>query len=570
MKLTPEQKARLKALLAIATRNEAEETEFKKLDAMAKTEGYDPAKEKEEEGLSEEAVKALIDKGVTEGVTKGLKALGIDDALLTSVKTSLESTKGLTADTVESIVKKHLGGDGIDKTALLAEIKKSITEGAPKGVTEAELTKALSTFADTIREKSSHQFPAGGHGVDHYPIEHRAGNLTVAQKQLLNICLGAVAQEGLDKSNFGQGIKRPTGMNDGITPVQLQAAVRAGEMGLKSLRNSLVYGRKTLLTSTGSGTGDELVPSDLSSDLGMRLYLESPIAAEFMSSEIDMPTNPFTLPLITTRATFYRGSENPGSDPTDGTPGTGNTVLTAAKLIGMCTYTYEADEDSIISILPMLQEQLGSGAADALEDAIINGDTAGTHQDTDTEAAGATVAATLFNGLRKLALAISGLKADLSTGNISAANILGLKKLLLKYGVRPRDLLIICGVKGHSSFLGLDETLTADKVGNDRAAILTGSAPQLFGSKIIVSARCREDTDATGVNGASGNTKGTVLLVHKPSFIMGVRRGFTVEVDVDKKQQLNYVIASFRRAFMPRETPSATISSVAIGYNFTP
>jgi len=571
MKLTAQEKARYKALLQKADRNADEETEFKALKAKADAEGYKgdgtDAEDQDGKSLSDTEVKKLI----ADGVSNGLKTLGISDDLLTKITASIEGSKStLTVVEVEAAIKKHLGGGDVDKAALVAEITKSIKENTPAaGINQTQLDEAMTKFADQFKTASKHQFPAGK-GFDHYPVEHRSGNMTVAQKQLLNICLMNVSDEGLAKSNFGQGIKRPTNQNDGIDAKVLANAKNAGAIGLKKLQQEIMLGRKTLLTSTAAGSGDELVPSDLSSDLQMRLYIESQLAAEFMASEIDMPTNPFTLPLITTRAAFRVGhAEGSTTALDDGTPGTGNTVLTAAKLIGLCEYTYESDEDSIIAILPMLQQQLSSGAADAFEDAVINGDTTSTHQDTDT-ALIARAPGKLFKGLRKYALAVSALKADLSTGNISAANVLALKKLMLKYGLRPRELLIITGVKGHSSFLGLDETITADKVGNDRAAILTGDAPQLFGSRIVVSSQCREDTDATGVNGASGNTKGTMLIVHRPSFIVGVRRDFLVEVDVDKKTQINSVIASFRRAFMPRETPSASISSVVCGYNFTP
>jgi len=49
---------------------------------------------------------------------------------------------------------------------------------------------------------------------------------------------------------------------------------------------------------------------------------------------------------------------------------------------------------------------------------------------------------------------------------------------------------------------------------------------------------------------------------------VGVKRGFTVEVEQDKKAQVNYVIASFRRDFIAKETPSATEPLIVAGYNF--
>src|SRR5690606_31215915 len=111
-----------------------------------------------------------------------------------------------------------------------------------------------------------------------------------------------------------------------------------------------------------------------------------------LAGEVQMPTNPFTYPLSTTRPEFERTAEL--GSATASSPGTDDLVLNAKKLTGLVEYSYEADEDSIIAILPFILGQLGEAAGDALEDAIINGDTADTHQDSDTEAAGANHAAT--------------------------------------------------------------------------------------------------------------------------------------------------------------------------------
>jgi len=305
----------------------------------------------------------------------------------------------------------------------------------------------------------------------------------------------------------------------------------------------------------------------LASDLQTRMYLESQLAAELMASEVNMPTNPFKFPMTTTRTSFYVGSEAPGSDPTESTPGTSNITLDAAKLTGMSNYSYEVDEDAIIAVLPMIQDNLASGAADAFEGALINGDTTATHQDSDIHAVTGH-ASKLFKGLRKLALAGS-VTSNLTTGGISADNILAMKKKMKRWGIRPRDLLLIVGPQGYNDLIGLDETLTFDKVGNASAArILTGEAASIFGIRIVVSSQVREDLNASGVYDGSTTTKGSILLMHRPSWLVGVKRGFTIEVDVDKKRQINSVIATFRRAFMPKETPSASLPLVVLGYNY--
>ena len=565
--MNKKQIARAKELLAIAEddRSEAQAKELNKLFALATEKGVDLSKEDAPEnapegGLSEDEVSKLV----SDGVASGLKALGIEDGTIKGIQESLDKAgSGISKEDIQAALTEHLGeNSNLDPDALKALVEESAKKAVGGVITKEQLDEALKGFKDDLQKTASkHVFP--GNDQARFPVEHRSGNLSVGQKQLLNLMVGSVSDEAIEKS----GGHRPTGINDGIEPEVLKTAQECGKRHLTKMREEIRYGKA--LTSTGSNAGDELVPTDLSSDLQLRLYLESQLASEMISSEIEMPTNPFNFPLVTTRPTFYAGSENPGSDPTESSPATAQLTFSAAKLIGMTNFSYEADEDAILSILPMVTEQLGAGAADALESAIISGDSDGTHQDSDYHAV-TSHHATLFNGMRKLALAIASLKIDLSSGGVSAANILTMKKALGKWGVRPQDLLIVFGVGGYNDAIGLSETLTAEKVGSNVARILTGEAPSIYGTRIVVSSQMRENVNASGVYDGTTTTKGTFIMFHKPSWMLGVKRGFLVEVDVDKKRQINSVIASFRRDLKPKETPAATTAqNVVIGYNYT-
>jgi hypothetical protein len=142
-----------------------------------------------------------------------------------------------------------------------------------------------------------------------------------------------------------------------------------------------------------------------------------------------------------------------------------------------------------------------------------------------------------------------------------------MKKVLRKYGVRLRDLVWITGPLGINDFGGITNVTTLEKYG-PKATILTGELSSFLGIPIITSEKCREDLNASGVYDNSTTTKGSLLLVNLSEFMVGRRRDFTVEVDKDITTQNNILVASFRRAFTPKEVPSATISSVVCGYNF--
>lgn len=436
---------------------------------------------------------------------------------------------------LDGVLKKHATADG--KTVPASSVKAIIDD-------------AIKEQTDAIRKdpKFKHNADDANNNkvVIELPCSWSKGNLPVHAKQLLNIML-----------------MKP--LNDGIGEDMVKQAVNLGDRMVQKYKSLARRGEKAL-TSTGTGTGDEFVPTDLSSELQRRLYLSSDLAALLAGREVDMPSQPYDYPLSTTRPTFYlEGTENTAA--TASNPGTGKITLNAKKLMGQIDFSYELEEDSIIPVLPFVQEQLGEAAADAYESAVINGDTTATHMDSDTELV-AKAAERAFTGLRKLALAISVLKLDLSTGGISEANLRAMKKAMKKYGVRVRDLVWICGAAGVNDVMGISNVSTLEKYG-PRATILTGEIASFLGIPIIVSERCREDLNASGVYDGSTTTKGSILLARVDHFIPGRRRDFTVEAFRDVKSQQFNIVASFRRAFQPKETPSATIRSVVVGYNYT-
>lgn len=579
--MNKKQLARLKALLAKASLTQAESAELHKLKALAATNNVNPETgepvtkgEGEEDssadaddagdgdddddakGLSEAEIKTLISTSIVSSFTD----LGLDAAAVKGIKEKLDAAESLTEDTITAAIKSALGSNqGVDMKALGDTVKKALKNSG--GLTEERVKSIMGDClkeyqAQNERRGNKHEFSTG---EANFPIEHRSGNLSVAQKQLLNLCLSKAPQEALDASDGGRGIKRPSGMNDGISETILRKATDDGDRFVKSYQSK---GLKAI-TAGGAGTGLELVNIDLSSDLQMRLYMESQLAQQLMASEITMPSNPFKLPLSTTRAAWSLIGE--GVNAITSNPGTAEIVLSAKKLMGYVDYSYESDEDAIIAILPWLQDNLGKGAADAFETACINGDTTGTHMDSDTTVA--TDVRKAFKGFRQYAKSVAQLLVSLATGGITAANLGAIRKASNKYGMKPQDLFWLCGTAAYNDIVLLAETLTVDKVGGANR-ILTGNAPQIFGIPIIPSAYCREDLNATGVYDGTTTTKGAVLLVHRPSWFVGVKRGFTIEVDRNIVNQTNQVVASFRRDLKPKETPSSAERMVVMGYNY--
>jgi HK97 family phage major capsid protein len=532
-KLTAAEKSELAGLTLRAKAQKIEVTDSFKTkhkdepaadDATADEPDDDASDEEAEEGLTEKQLTDIIQKAVGSKVSAEDIAKEVAKAL-TTADNKAPSLDEITKAITDTLAKSAPTLDDAGITKLTDAVKAALPK--EKAISQEDIAKIVDArVKEATKQKHFYAIEDG----------ERVGNLSVADKQLLNICL-------------------KKDMNEGIPASTLKAAEDRG--------NRVIDGMHKALTTTTANNGLELIPTDLSSTLLYRMTMESELTRRLLATEIIMPSNPFKFPLRRTRTAWRKGVQ--GTAGTASNPTTDGLTLDAAKFIAIAEYTAEAEEDAIVAMLPMLQTDLSAGGAAAFESAVLNGDTTGTHQDSDTT--DSEDVRKNFKGLRKYALAGS-LTVSFASGGISAANMHALIKKLGKWGVKASDLLFVLGSQGYHDVVDLPETLTADKAGA-AARIITGNAPSLYGVPIITSEAVREDLNASGVYDGSVTTKGSVYLLHLPSWVTGVRRAFKIETDFDKKSEVACVVASYRRDFKPMETPSATLKLCAMGFNYT-
>lgn len=491
-----------------------------------------PAEKKDKKKADENPTEVTLDE-IGELIAKSVKS---------TIEAQLEpALKGqLTEEGIKKIVADALAANKSDSTEMSAADMDILVKGV---VTEA-MTK--------IKRPSKMQHQEDDErGQIEMPVSWRKGNLAVHAKQLLNRLMGKPQDEG-------------------ITEPQLKKAVEAGEKTIDSYREHARMGKA--LTQSTSG---DLYPLDLSSELQRRLYLSSNLAAMMAAREIEMPSQPYDLPLSTTRPTFYLNNTQ-RSAQTESTPGTARPRLDAQRLIAQVNYSYEADEDSIIPVLQMIQTLLADAAAAAYESAIINGDAVGAHQDSDTDAiTGAAEKA--FNGFRVLALAQSatistsvtgGFKGDNNAGvGAGLLNMIAMKKLMKKYGINIKDLGWIVGPSAENDIMSLNQVVSLEKFG-PKATIMSGEIATILGIPIIVSEQQREDLTVNAVFLTTAGAYSAPLLVNFSQFLTGRRREFTIETFRNVQTQDNNIVASFRKAFTPLETPGTTVPSVIIAKGY--
>jgi len=315
------------------------------------------------------------------------------------------------------------------------------------------------------------------------------------------------------------------------------------------------------MDTTTAGAGLEWIPTNFSSQIIEKFELQKKVAA--MHTTITMPTDPFKLPAINAFAQAKLATE--GVAPTTTTIGTANVTLDAQKLMVDLPFTSELEEDAAVAILPLVRDAIANGLARALENATINGDDSGTHQDVDvTDGEDPRKA---WKGYRKLALPA----ATVDLGTFDYETLVSVKTAMGIFGVDPADLFWITGPVGHGKLLTVKDSsgntvlISLDKMGPN-APLVKGSVGSFLGSDVIISEFIREDLAADGFFDGVTTSKTIILLVKKAGFLYGNKRSIMVEQDRDISKQENNLVSSMRTAFID-QLDAANNTLVGVGRN---
>ena len=436
-------------------------------------------------------------------------------------------------------------------TAVLDDVIKSVKE-ATEAIRNAQADNQASVekmVQDTIKSVL-HNHP----GFTPQRTIKFEGALPTEQSELLEQCPAEV-QNGMDKIYLLSKMlnKHPKQLKS-WSPFKRMFDSNAGEF-------------RKALDSTTAGGGDEWVPTELSPSLQAKVRLQLKVAALF--AQIQMPSNPYELPVELGNIASYKQAENTGDTgqtiiPVGDTASlTGKTTLTAVPHATRVLMSKEVTEDSIIPILPHIQSKIILALAQGREDAILNGDTAGSHEDTDVSSADSR--RKLFLGLRAMCNDQS-YTTDLAT--LTFSNLLEMRSEMGVYGANPSDLAIITSISGYIKLIkGLgDEVNTLDKLGPN-AVILSGQLASVGGVPVIVSEYVRTDLSSAGIYG-SGETKTAIYCVNRNAFAVGERSRPTSQLlqELYAVYNQNALIATERIDFQPL-FPISSNHSVELGIN---
>lgn len=320
------------------------------------------------------------------------------------------------------------------------------------------------------------------------------------------------------------------------------------------------------LTSTGSATGDEYVPTGMQAQLWNDMFLASKVRALIPS--IAMPSNPFDIPLGWGQVTWRKGTQNTATTVSD--PATAKSTLTATEQVAEVNWAYDLDEESVIAVLPTLRSELTRDGAEQMDKFILNADAtdAGTGNINLDDANPDDDSYYLSNGqdgIRHLYIVDNtGQSADINTTLTDALVRAGISRLG-KYAADTSRLAMVTDAETYvNGLLALTNVVTVDKFG-PAATVLTGQLASYGGIPVVVSGAMAEAEDDGKVSTtANNNDEGQIALFHRDMWRVGLMRELMIEIDRDIQKRQFIMVVSFRIAVAARGTRSTAKHTAGI------
>lgn len=325
------------------------------------------------------------------------------------------------------------------------------------------------------------------------------------------------------------------------------------------------------MTSTGAGTGDELVPTDLADQLWDDIFLASKVVGSGNAGMIviPMPTNPFDIPLGLGQPTWRKGTENTATTASD--LSTAKSVLTATELITEQNWSYTLDEDAIVAMAPQIRARLAQSGAEIIDDFAINADatnaaTGNINLDDADPADDSYYLSDGQDGIRHQWLVDNtGQEVNAGGDALVDADVTGALSNMDKYAINPADVRIVCGAQEYiKGFMSLTDTVTVDKFGPN-AVIHTGQLAAYRGIPVIVSASHRlAEADGKLSTTPANNTLGSISFFNRQMWYAGFRRQILIEIDRDIQKRQFIMVTSLREAVAAHGTRSTNQHTAGI------
>jgi HK97 family phage major capsid protein len=410
------------------------------------------------------------------------------------------------------------------------------------------------------------------------PLKEEVSRLTASLAQAL-AAQKEQRRAALAASITGKQARVPFGKYQGMTPLDLAIMSSVYKAQPPRVDGSPAYPRmyeewgetlKAAMDSTTATSGDELVNTQEARELWMDVNLETSVAQ--LLSRIDMPSNPFDIPLQLGDVNWYPGTENVATKSTN--LSTKKQTLTAYELVSEVPWSLTLDEDSVIAMMEEVRRSLVRNAAEVIDDVLLNADTTVTNGINSDDA---TIAATDagkghwllgFDGLIHLPLVDNTAQRSDHNAAISEAGMNKLRLLAARFGVNPSQAVYAMDLNTFIAAQTLANVRTLDKFG-PQATIFTGQLGAMEGIPIIVAEQMKlTAADGKVTDGVAG-TVGRVLLFNRTQWRVGFRRQLTIETTRDIQKRQNIMVVSFRIGLQEQSGTRSTAKHTSLLFNIT-
>jgi HK97 family phage prohead protease/HK97 family phage major capsid protein len=410
--------------------------------------------------------------------------------------------------------KKAADEDLASKVKVAAEAASKSTEeklleafGEKLKTNEENFQKTFDEFKGVLEEKSKElEALRASKGV----FTDRSGGDPFKDPEMMKLAddafmLSKVVRKGIGETEFGKSV---------LEKFNTQSSVTVGTDRLET----------TVGTQIERDIWNELILAPLFREINMN------------SAQMTFPIMPDAGYAEITSANTASGSQPNGDmDPRGagfGAPYQGLSLtektLTTVKMMAKGYLGNETEEDALIPVLPLIRESMIRMHARGVENLILAGNT---NQGVYTSGAANGLLSFAATGGRSITTASSSTK-------LTSAALFGMRKLMGKYGLDPRNIIYIVSQDAYFQLIEDPEFADADLVGS-QANKLTGEVGRLYGSQVIM---CDEFAPA-----AAGNY--LALAVNRRNFVIPRLRGVTVESQYLVEEQRTVLVTSQRLGF---------------------
>ena len=256
---------------------------------------------------------------------------------------------------------------------------------------------------------------------------------------------------------------------------------------------------------------------------------------------------------------FAAGVLDTTTVPTSRQAQIGAVELTPKKFMVSTHIAKDEEEDTILPLLDFLRLAATRRLARGIDKAILRGDGTLSAFSASNVLTSAGAYASVIKGVVELSAAVGGLVTKTSGTIVKAGpdQIAAARLTLGKYGLSlGSNLCYVTSVEGYNNLVTNTNFQTVDKFGA-QATFLTGSVGAIYGIPIFIS----EFMDTAG---AADSNLG--VMIYKPGFIIGERRGMELESEYLPQQQVTAMYLSTRIDFKALTTVSAAALSARYSY----